>query len=418
MSSDELSSLRDLLVSLAIGLLIGLERERNPTAKAGLRTFALVGLAGGLSQHLASTLQASALVAVGLAAVSFAITAAYYHHHEDFHERDPGTTTILAVIVCYLLGALAAGPQRQLAVMMAIAVAALLYFKAELSGAVRGLDRRDLLSILQFAVVAFVVLPLLPDRGFGPDGVLNPRQVWFMVVLISGVSLAGYVALRLAGPRVGSLLVGLLGGLVSSTATTLSFSRIARERPEAGAMAATAVVTANLVLPARVLALAAALAPEVAWKLALPLAAAVLAGALAFTISRTSASAAVPDAFTLGNPARLRTAIGFAAMYGVVLAVAAWVGRVAGDQGVYLVAAVSGTTDLDAISLSAIRMHSLGAISARQAALAVVLALVSNTVFKAAIVAKVGGASIARMTLPSLASMAAAAIAAAAVFVA
>ena len=141
-----------------------------------MRTFALAGLAGGLSQYLSARLDSTALVPVGLAAVAFAMTAAYYHHHEESHDRDSGTTTIMAFVACYLLGALALADQRQLAVILAIAITALLHFKPELSGAARALERWDLVSIQQFALVTFVVLPLLPDRGYGPDRVLNPRQ--------------------------------------------------------------------------------------------------------------------------------------------------------------------------------------------------------------------------------------------------
>jgi len=164
LAGQGLETLPQYLTALAIGLLIGLERERNPAAKAGLRTCALVALAAAISATLAAAFDAPALIAVGAGAVALMVIAAYYHHHEDAHERDPGTTTIATVIVCYLLGALALTGRARLAVILATV---LLYFKAEPGGAARKLERRELVSILQFAVIAFVVLPLLPDRGNG-----------------------------------------------------------------------------------------------------------------------------------------------------------------------------------------------------------------------------------------------------------
>ena len=410
--ADPLTTLADFFTSLAIGLLVGLERERNPTAKAGLRTFALVGLSGGLSQYLSAALHSVALVPVGLAAVAFAIVAAYYHHHEEWHDREPGTTTIVAVMACYLLGALALAGQRQLAVILAIAITGLLHFKHELSGAARRLDRRDLVSMLQFALVTFVVLPLLPDRGYGPDGLLNPRQVWLMVVLISGLSLAGYVALRLVGPDTGALVVGFLGGLVSSTATTLSFSRLARKTPDNVPMAATAIVTANLVLPLRLLVITFATAPAVAWTLAPALGAAILAGAASFWLPalrapRTAHGAPPPR---LSNPIGLPAALAFGALYAAVLLFLGWFGRGAGSWGTYGIAAVTGVTDMDAVTLSAGRMSAVGSISPQQAAIAVAVALTSNTAFKAAMMARIGGAAIFRRCLPAMASVAAVAV--------
>jgi uncharacterized membrane protein YqaE (UPF0057 family) len=176
---QEFVRLPEFLTALAVGLLIGLERERNPTAKAGLRTFTLVALVGASSAVIAEKFTAPSIIGVGLGAIAIAIIAAYYHHHEEFHERDPGTTTIVAVIVCYLLAVMVMTGFVQLAVILAILVTALLYFKAELSGVAHGLERRDLISILQFAVVTFVVLPLLPDQGFGPYSIRATSGSWW-----------------------------------------------------------------------------------------------------------------------------------------------------------------------------------------------------------------------------------------------
>ena len=207
--------------SLAIGLLIGLERERNPAAMAGVRTFALLALFGTLA-----TLLGGWTVPVGLAAVAATLIAAQARQPQ---QDDPGTTTIAAACVCYLLGALAGAGETTIAGALAIGVTALLYFKPEIEGVSTALARHEQVSVLQFLVASFIVLPLLPDRGFGPYEVLNPRNVWLMVILIAGIGLASHVALRVAGERHGTILTGILGGLVSSTATTVLYARRSAE---------------------------------------------------------------------------------------------------------------------------------------------------------------------------------------------
>ena len=393
----------DILTAVAIGLLIGLERERNPTAKAGLRTFALVGLSGGAAAMLAQVFSAPSIVAVGFAMTAFMMIAAYYHHHEAFHEWDPGTTTIVAVMVCYFLGTMAASGHRQTAVILGILVTALLYFKAEMRGAARSLERKDLISILQFASVTFVVLPLLPDRGYGPYGALNPRHIWLMVVLICGVSLAGYVALRIVGTARGALLLGLLGGLVSSTATTLSFSRHARGGALSTNVAGTVITAANLVLPLRIAVITAAVGPGAMSVVAPILGAGFATGAAVYAFyNRPRLPQAGPalTAPTVHNPSEMRSALGFALLYAVVLLLSAWVVDWAGSQGLYGVAIVSGLTDVDAITLSTLRLQGTGTLSASQVSIAIVLAIGANGAFKLAISAFAGSGALFRQCFP------------------
>ena len=181
----ELASLPRYVVALAIGLLMGLERERNPAAKAGLRTFALTALLGVLAAHLATTLGELWLIAVGLFLVGAMMIAAYLHAAQQ--ENDPGTTTVAALMLCYGLGVMVWHEEIQLAVMLGIVSTMLLYFKPELRGWSQRMSRHDLLSVLQFAVLALIILPLVPNRNYGPYGALNPYQIWWMVVLIAGV---------------------------------------------------------------------------------------------------------------------------------------------------------------------------------------------------------------------------------------
>jgi uncharacterized membrane protein (DUF4010 family) len=334
--------------------------------------------------------------------------AAYYHHHEEFHEQDPGTTTIAAVIGCYLLAAMVMAGHMRVAVILAVIATVLLYFKAELSGFAHNLERRDLISILQFAVVTFVVLPLLPDRALGPYAALNPRHIWLMVVLISGLSLAGYVALRVVGREHGAVLLGLFGGLVSSTATTLAYSRYARTTNGSSGLAVTVILIANLVLLVRVAVLAAILAPSILAVLAPVLGASLATGGAVYALARRSGEErkelTMPE---IGNPTELGTALGFAALYAFVLLLTAWFAVLAGSKGVYAVALVSGLTDVDAITLSSLRLFGVGTLSAAQATTSVVLAIVANMVFKLGIVRVVGGGALLRRCVLAMAAAAA-----------
>lgn len=365
--------------SLGIGLLIGLERERNPTAKAGVRTFALVALCGTLATLVAERLDAAWTVPLGLAAVAAMLIAAYAR--DEPHE-EPGTTTVIAAMVCYLLGVLAGLGEAPLAGALAIGVTALLYFKPEIEGLSTALKRHEQVSVLQFLVVTFIVLPILPDKSYGPYEVLNPRNIWLMVVLISGIGLASYVALRLVGERRGVLLTGILSGLVSSTAATLLYARRSRESEAMQRVAFTVVPLANLVPIARIGVLAAVVAPGILPTLGPVLAAALVAGlgVAAISIPRDGRSDA-PVAESR-NPAELGAALRFAALYAIVLLAAAWLSDVAGNRGLYAAALSSGLADIDAINLSAFHLFVHERLPAGNAVTVIGLAYVSNVAFK------------------------------------
>lgn len=365
--------------SLGIGLLIGVERERNPAGKAGVRTFALVALFGTLAAELGHRLESFWTVPVGLAVVAAMLITEYAREAPD---KEPGTTTVVAAAVCYLLGVLAGVGEAQLAGALAIGVTALLYFKPEIEGLSAGLARHEHVSVLQFLIVAFIVLPLAPDADLGPYGVLNPRRLWLVVVLISGIGLASYVALRIAGTRHGTLLVGLLGGMVSSTATTMLYARRSRDSDALRAVAARVVPIANLVPLPRIALLAALLAPGVLPRLAAPLAAALLAGlGVHAALSRRDGGEAhaVPE---IRNPASLGTALRFAALYALVLLLSAWLSDLVGTGGLVAAALVTGLADIDPIVLSALHLFEAGAEGAAVVTGIIGLAFLSNVLFK------------------------------------
>ncbi|BAO29565.1 MgtC/SapB family protein [Sulfuritalea hydrogenivorans] len=399
-------TLQAFATSIGIGLLIGLERERQVDLKAGLRTFALVGLLGCLSALLAQITDNGWILAAGMLAIAAMMIAA--HVSDPLDTGDPGTTSVVALMVCFALGAVVWFGYASTAVMLAIATTVLLYFKAELHGISKSLTHVDLLSILQFGILALVILPILPDRSFGPYQALNPHNIWWMVVLISGVSLAGYAALRMTGAQHGAALIGLFGGFASSTATTMIFARHARANAGLARTAMVVILLANIVVMVRLGVLSFAVAPNLAGSLL-----GVLGGGIVLGIAATlwgwrqlEGGDALPMP-NVTNPTEIRTAVTFGALYALVLVLSAWLQDVAGNRGLYLLALASGLTDVDAITLSSLRMFSLEKLTAAEAITAITLATISNLAFKTGLVVVIGGTALARLTLPGLCAIAA-----------
>jgi uncharacterized membrane protein (DUF4010 family) len=391
--------------SFAVGLLVGLERERRPLAKAGVRTFALITGFGTLCAMLAEQLALPWLVAMGLIAVAAALIVAHAGVPDTAEES--GTTTVIAAAFCYLLGAGMWLGHLELCVALGIVVAVLLYFKTDLEAFSQRLTATDVRVTLQFAVLSLVILPWLPDRGLGPYEALNPRNIWLMVVLIQGVGLAGYVSWRLFGPRGGVLITGLLGGVVSSTATTVAYARDTREAPQRAATNALIVLLASSVVFVRITVLVALVAPGLLPQVAPIAGAALLAGgpiAWRWSVAEHRASpGAQPE---LANPTRLHVAVTFGAIYGAVLLGVSWLNDVAGSAGLYVLAFISGLTDVDAIGLSTMRAYTQSELTADVAVTAISIALVSNLLLKAAAAWAVGGRLLAARLLWPFAAIA------------
>ena len=396
LSSEELGAPLKFLTSLAIGLLLGLQRERTPSAKAGLRTFALVALFGTASGLIADAAQSTWIIAASLVLVGLMIIAAY-RHEGDRTEADSGTTTVIAVLLCFGLGVMVWYDRSQLAVAVAIVATVLLHFKTELHGFSERLSQQDLASILQFAVLTFIVLPLLPDRGFDPYGVLNPHHIWLMVVLISGVSLAGYLALHLVGPGKSLLLVGTFGGLVSSTATTLVYAREGRAQPALAPIGSVIIAIANLVVLARLAVISAVVAPGAVYVTLPVFGCGLVLGAVPL-FKRLRAAMTTPErkALDVSNPTQLHVALGFGAIYAIVLVGSAWLSERAGSQGLYAVAVVSGLVDVDAITLSSLNLFAGGGVTAAVAVTAIGIAYLAAVAFKLAVVLVIGGIDLLR----------------------
>ncbi|MEQ1777587.1 MAG: MgtC/SapB family protein [Nitrosomonas sp.] len=398
--NGELAALPHFLTSLAIGLLIGLERERSPGSRAGLRTFALVALFGTLAAMLSEEANMPWLLLGGLLIVGLMTIAAYSRAKDD--SADPGTTTVAAILVCYGLGAAVWYGNDTLAIMLAIITTVLLYFKTELHGITEKLSRRDLISILQFAVLTFIILPILPDKNYGPYEAINPYQIWLMVVLISGVSLAGYVALQFIGPR-HSAVLGLFGGLVSSTATTLVYARRSAESQNFVPLAAVVILLANLTVLIRLTIVSTVASPSILPHLLPILGSGFLLGsgitAYWWYQLQQQSELPVPE---IKNPTEIGTAAAFGLIYGIVLFSSAWLSDIAGSSGLYAVALISGLTDVDAITLSSLRLYELGKLGTSETVTAISIGIISNIGFKLGLVFFFGRSLLAKQCITGM----------------
>jgi len=387
-------------IAAGLGLLVGLQRERKVGEIAGFRTFPLVTLTGTICGQLALAFDGWVL-AGGLVAVAALVVIGNVAKMRE-GEPDRGITTEIAVLLMFAVGAyLTVGPP-QVAVAVGAAVAVLLQLKQELHGFAAKVSDADLRAVMQFAAITLIVLPVLPNRTFGPYDVLNPRQVWWMVVLIVAISLAGYLGSKLLGPRAGTWLGGALGGLVSSTATTVTFARRTRGEEHAGAeVAAQVILIASAVVYLRVLVEIAVVSPQMLARAAAPLAVMLVLLAAA-SLLRARRHELPEDARPAeqGNPTQLRAALLFGLIYAVVVLAAAWAKAQFGSKGLYTVAGISGLVDLEAITLSSAQMVRGGKLAADLAWRMVLAATLSNLAFKTGIVALWGGRALLRRVAP------------------
>ena len=379
-------------MSFGLGLLLGLERERRGPSIAGIRTFPLISLFGTVCAQLGEAF-GGWIVAAGLLALAAVIVPANFVQVKK-GIVDPGTTTEIAALLLYVVGALIAIGYLAAALVIAGAMAVLLHSKRPLHNFARAVGERDMRAMMLFVLLSLVILPVLPNKDFGPYAVWNPFKLWLMVVLIVGISLGGYIAYKLFGARAGALLGGIIGGMVSSTATTVSYARRTGSEAALASLSAFVIMTASCVSIVRVLVEIAAVAPrrfgEMAWPLVAMLVVCILI-ALALYFPSRRQTAKMPEQ---KNPAELKPAFLFGALYALVLLAVAVAKQYFGSAGLYLVAIISGLTDLDAITLSTGQLADSNKIEARIAWQVILTAVLSNLLFKFGIVAALGSANL------------------------
>lgn len=412
MSADlNLELLRPFGTAILIGALVGLDREkRKEEGEAnfgGIRTFILLALIGALAAHVGRVLGSPAvfLVTLGVAGLALVIV-----HAGENLRRSPaavGLTSEVAALVVLLLGGLCVLGHLELAVALGVVTSVVLTFKQPIHDLVRKVGTDDLYAALKLLVATFVILPVLPRRAVDPWGAINPYTLWLLVILISALSLAGYVATRVLGPRRGLLATGLAGGLVSSTAVTLALARRSRDPdspPAEARLLGAGILLAWLIMVGRVGVLLwvtdAALARH---SLAALGVVALVTGGTAAALVRVPVRDATPPVpqvpLPIKNPFRLTSAIQFAALFAAVLWLVKLAQHLGGGTGsLYLVAVLAGIPDMDAVTLTLADFARSGG-PVETAARGVLLALASNTLAKTGLVLGVGDAALRRPIL-------------------
>ena len=367
---------------------------------AGIRTFSLITLFGALSSMVARHFDQVWLIAAGLIAIAMLLAVANILKKQE-DEADLGQTTEIAALLMYANGAYLVLGQVTIGVVVGAVVALLLYLKEFFTEHVAHLGEKDLQAIMVFVAVSLVVLPILPTNTFGPYSVLNLREIWLMVVLIVGIGVAGYFFYKWLGKNLGSGLSGVLGGLISSTATTVTYARQTRENPALYRLAGFVVTAASAMAFVRVLIEVLIVAPDHLGVVAPPIAAvlgiiALISIGLFFATTR-QADKPVPDP---QNPAQFKTALIFGILYAVVLVLIAFAKEAFGSQGLYAVAILSGLTDMDAITLSLANMMNNGRILPEQGWHLILTAGLANLVFKLGMVAVLGDRRLLHIAVP------------------
>jgi len=384
----------NLAIALLLGAIIGLERgwdtrEQKPGERiVGIRTFALVGLLGGISAVLALeiTTWAFPVMLVSVAAIGL---VAYSQRLE--HIRNFSITGMVGMLLTFCFGAVAVAVDPVIATASAVVTAIILDNKKEIHGWVQKLQAHELDAALKLLLISVVMLPLLPSAAMGPGGVLNPREIWWMVVLIASISFVGYFAIRVAGARKGILFTSLFAGLSSSTALTLHFSRQASKNPDFNPQFAAGILIACGTMFPRILVycliINTALLPSLIWPVAVMTM--LLYGPALLIWTRHSRQFQVSQPSLSQNPLDLSSALVFGLLLTAILVLGEFLKNSFGDAGIYALAATSGVADVDAITLSLTRMSNDG-LGMNTAVLGIVIAAAVNNLVKSGMAWTIG----------------------------
>lgn len=388
----------NLAVALLLGAIIGLERgwdareQKSGERIAGIRTFALVGLLGGISAVLAQEITEWAFPVLLVSVVAMAIVA-YSERLE--HIRNFSITGMVGMVLTFCFGAVAVAVDPVIATAAAVVTAIILDNKEEIHGWVNKLKEHELDAALKLLLISVVMLPLLPNEKMGPGGVLNPREIWWMVVMIASISFVGYFAIRVAGTRKGILFTSLFAGLSSSTALTLHFARQASKTPQLNAQFATGILIACGTMFPRILVYCLVINPDLLPSLIWPVLVmtALLYGPALFIWRKNDRELQVSQPTLNQNPLDLTSALVFGALLTAILLMGEFLGNWLGDAGIYFLAATSGIADVDAITLSLTRMSN-NSLAMGTAVIGIVIAAATNNLVKSALAGFVGNRQI------------------------
>lgn len=386
-----------LAVALAVGLLIGLERghfERTEPKTigrriTGMRTFGLIALVGALCALIAEEIH---LLFLGIGFLGFAALMTAFHVLASGEDHDYGITTIIASLITFALGALAMIGYMNVAAATAVVMTMLLGMKPILHRIEVKLQHIELEATLKLLLISIVILPVLPNEGYGPWKALNPYTIWWMVVLIASISYVGYFGTKIIGAKKGLLLTGLFGGLASSTAVTVNFSRSGRKSGKLIPLFSAGILVAAGLMYPRILIVATIISPPLALNMVIPLVAMALVCFLAAAwLARVEVSTVVDREQTLRNPFEMKVALQLAGVLAAIMFLAHALQQWLGDLGLFILAALSGISDVDAINLTLAGMASDQQITMAVAANAIIVAAVTNTITKGVLAAVIGG---------------------------
>lgn len=390
-----------LALALAIGVLMGMERgwdkREDPEGHraAGIRTFALLGLLGGVVGLFAVKIGPLALLG-GFVAVTGLVVSGYVMRARG--RPEVGFTTEVAEMTVFALGVLVALGEGQAAAAGGVVATALLGAKEMLHDWVRRLEQLELRAVIKLLLISVVLLPVLPNQGYGPGEVLNPYKLWLLVVMVAFISFLGYFAIKIAGPRIGSLLTGVFGGLASSTALTVSFARMGKNAPAMQPVLAAGITVANSTMYTRLWAIVFVINQPIGLRLMIPLGCMALAGYVgSWVLWRARQEESKPGAMGLSNPFELGMAVKFAVLLAVVMLASEVLQRWAGSAGLYLLSAVAGLADVDAIALSMAQMGG-HEVALTVAATSITIAAFVNTGVKVALAGILCGGLLMRRT--------------------
>lgn len=399
----ELNTAWQFGAALGLGMLIGLERERTRGEErtfAGVRTFSLLALLGATSVYAGEQAELPWIVGLVFLAVVVLVAVAY---NVTARAGSIGVTTEVSALATFFIGSLCAWGQVGIAGAIAVAVMLLLALKGWLHNLAKRIEPADVEATLKFAIITLIVLPLVPNTNFGPEGleVINPYKTWLMVVLIAGLNFFGYILVKVVGREHGLGITGLLGGLVSSTAVTLSFSQRSRTEPDLAPVLALAILLAWTVMFFRVVVEVGVVNIALAKDLALGMVImGVVSLVICFLLWRRGRSTEKAQVESGHNPFELGDAIKFGVLFAVVIFVAKAAQVYFGDTGLYLAGALAGLTDVDAIALSMANLAQQDPASSGAAARTIVIAVISNTMVKCGMAIWLGAPSMRKTMIP------------------